>query len=202
MATEDELIASRRAHVAELARLGTQAYPNDFRASAPAGEDDALGDRESSRARLFQRIAHAKASEGSLLSLPDEAALAGDEEEHWLFGRVVGRRGPFLVIRTPLGDSQALVRNKPQPPFPMLPEADVAALALVDVADHVAVRGPLIRTKTGDVAVRANRYQHVGKALHPPPEKWHGMTDVEKRYRERYVDLFANPDVAHVFRGV
>jgi lysyl-tRNA synthetase class 2 len=201
MATEDELIASRRAHVAELARLGTQAYPNDFRAGDPAGADDVLGDREASRARLFQRIAHAKASEGSLLGLPDEAALAGDEEEHWLFGRVVGRRGPFLVIRTPLGDAQALVRSKPQPPFPMLPDADVAQLALLDVADHAAVRGPLIRTKTGDVAVRANSYRHVGKALLPPPEKWHGMTDVEKRYRERYVDLFANPDVAHVFRA-
>jgi lysyl-tRNA synthetase class 2 len=201
MATEDELIASRRAHVAELARLGTQAYPNDFRASAPAGEDEALGDRESSRARLFQRVGHAKASKASLEALPDEAGLVGDEEEHWLFGRVVGRRGPFVVIRTPLGDAQALVRNKEQPPFPMLPQRDAETLALLDVADHVAVCGPLIRTKTGDVAVRANRYQHVGKALRPPPEKWHGMTDVEKRYRERYVDLFANPDVAHVFRA-
>jgi lysyl-tRNA synthetase class 2 len=201
MATEDELIASRRAHAAELARLGTQAYPNDFRASAPAGEDEALGDRESSRARLFQRVGHAKASKASLEALPDEAGLVGDEEEHWLFGRVVGRRGPFVVIRTPLGDAQALVRNKEQPPFPMLPQRDAETLALLDVADHVAVCGPLIRTKTGDVAVRANRYQHVGKALRPPPEKWHGMTDVEKRYRERYVDLFANPDVAHVFRA-
>ncbi|MBX7194757.1 MAG: lysine--tRNA ligase [Sandaracinaceae bacterium] len=201
MATEDELIAARRAHAAELPGLGTQAYPNDFRASAPAGDDEALGDREASRARLFARVQHAKSGEGALLGLPDEAALAGDEEEHWLFGRVVGRRGPFLVIRTPHGDCQALVRNKAQPPFPMLPEADVALLALVDLADHVAVRGPLIRTKTGDVAVRANRYRHVGKAMLPPPEKWHGMTDVEKRYRERYVDLFANPDVAHVFRA-
>ncbi len=201
MATEDELIASRRAHAAELVPLGTQAYPNDFRASLPAGDDEALGDREASRARLFARIERAKASEGSLATLPDEASLAGDEEAHWLFGRVVGRRGPFVVIRTPHGDAQALVRNKPQPPFPMLPEGDVAQLALVDLADHVAVQGPLIRTKTGDVAVRADRYQHVGKAMRPPPEKWHGITDVEKRYRERYVDLFANPDVAQVFRA-
>ncbi|MBN8613317.1 MAG: lysine--tRNA ligase [Deltaproteobacteria bacterium] len=201
MATEDELIASRRAHAAELVPLGTQAYPNDFRVSLPAGDDDALGDREASRTRLFGRIARAKASESSLTTLPDEAGLVGDEEVHWLYGRVVGRRGPFLVIRTPHGDAQALVRNKPQPPFPMLPDNDVAQLALVDLGDHVAVKGPLIRTKTGDVAVRADRYQHVGKAMRPPPEKWHGITDVEKRYRERYVDLFANPDVAQVFRA-
>lgn len=201
MATEDELIAARRAHAAELAGLGTQAYPNDFRATLAAGSDDALGDRDASRTRLFTRIAEAKRGPDALATLPDEAALAGDEEEHWLFGRVVGRRGPFVVIRTPHGDAQALVRHKPQPPFPMLPDADIAALAVLDLADHVAVQGPLIRTKTGDVAVRANRYQHVGKAMRPPPEKWHGVTDVEKRYRERYVDLFANPEVALVFRA-
>ena len=47
----------------------------------------------------------------------------------------------------------------------------------------------------------ARRYEHLGKALLPPPAKWHGLKDVEKRYRERYVDLFANPAVAEVFRA-
>jgi lysyl-tRNA synthetase class 2 len=201
MATEDELIASRRAHAKELASLGIQAYPNDFRVSQPAGAQEVLGDRESSRARLFARIDAAKSSAGELSALPDESQLSGDEEAYWLFGRVVAKRGPFLKIRTPHGDAQALVRNKPQGGFPSLPERDAAQLALLDLADHVAVRGPLIRTKTGDVAVRADHYQHVSKALLPPPEKWHGLTDVEKRYRERYVDLFASPDVAHVFRA-
>jgi len=201
MATEDELIASRRAHAEELAKLGKQAFPNDFRASGPAGDDEVLGDREASRARLFARIDAAKSSQGELAALPDESQLSGDEEAHWLFGRVVAKRGPFLKLRTPHGDAQALVRNKEQPPFPLLPQDGIEQLALLDLADHVAVRGPLIRTKTGDVAVRADHYQHVGKALHPPPEKWAGLTDVEKRYRERYVDLFANPEVAHVFRA-
>jgi lysyl-tRNA synthetase class 2 len=63
------------------------------------------------------------------------------------------------------------------------------------------VEGPLIRTKTGALAVSARRYEHLGKALLPPPAKWHGLKDVEKRYRERYVDLFANPSVAEVFRA-
>ncbi len=200
MATEDELIASRRAHVVLLEQLGTRAFPNDFRASLPAGADAEGGDRERSRARLFARIEAARSGDEAA-SPPDEASLAGSEEEHWLFGRVVGRRGPFIVIRTPLGDAQALVRSRPQPPFPALPERDAQALAALDLADHVAVRGPLVRTRTGDLAVRANHYEHVGKALRPPPEKWHGVTDVEKRYRERYVDLFANPDVAQVFRA-
>lgn len=200
MATEDELVAARRAHADALTGLGVGPYPNDFRACAPAHEG-ARFDRNASRARLFLRIEAARADATALAALPEESALSGEEEEHWLFGRVVARRGPFLVIRTPHGDAQALVRTKPQPPLPSLPERDAALLATLDLADHVAVRGPLFRTKTGDLAVRANAYQHVGKALSPPPEKWHGLTDVEKRYRERYVDLFANPDVAHVFRA-
>ncbi len=74
-------------------------------------------------------------------------------------------------------------------------------LKLLDLADHVLVEGPAIRTKTGALAVSARRYEHLGKALLPPPAKWHGLKDVEKRYRERYVDLFANPAVAEVFRA-
>ena len=79
---------------------------------------------------------------------------------------------------------------------PALPEPDRTQLAALDLADHVVVEGALIGTGKGDIAVLAERYEHVGKALLPPPEKWNGLTDVEKRYRERYVDLFANPEVA------
>jgi lysyl-tRNA synthetase class 2 len=99
-----------------------------------------------------------------------------------------------VVVQTPYGSCQALVRADG------LPAADAAALAAADLADHVYVEGPAIRTKTGALAVRARRWRHLGKALLPPPDKWHGLTDVEKRYRERYVDLFANPSVAEVFR--
>src|SRR5262249_51358895 len=59
----------------------------------------------------------------------------------------------------------------------------------------------LLKTRTNALTVKALRYRHLGKALLPPPAKWHGLTDVEKRYRERYVDLFANAEVAEVFRA-
>ena len=124
-----------------------------------------------------------------------EADLQAPERQRPLFGRLVAKRGPFLVLRTPKGDAQALVRPD------ALNEAEAAALKLVDLADHVSVSGIPIQTRTGAMALRASRFSVLAKAHLPPPAKWHGLKDVEKRYRERYVDLFANPDVAHVFRA-
>jgi lysyl-tRNA synthetase class 2 len=65
---------------------------------------------------------------------------------------------------------------------------------LVDLGDFIGVRGPLFRTKTGEVTVRAATYGLVSKALRPPPEKFHGLADPEQVYRQRYLDLVANPE--------
>ena len=65
---------------------------------------------------------------------------------------------------------------------------------LVDLGDFIGVRGRLFRTKTGEVTVRAAAYGLVSKALRPPPEKFHGLADPEQVYRQRYLDLVANPD--------
>ena len=69
-----------------------------------------------------------------------------------------------------------------------------------DLGDHVAVQGTLFRTRTGELTVNVADYQLAAKALHPLPEKWHGLKDVEIRYRQRYLDLIANPEVRQVFR--
>ena len=184
MASEDDLIEARRAKAAQLQDAGSRAYPNDFRPS------------EAEVAKRDEVVALARdEDEAKRAHLPDEADLPADAERVAVWGRVVAKRGPFLVLRTPGGDVQALVRKD------VLPEADAAQLAAVDLADHVRVHGPLIKTRTGALAVSARAYAHVGKALLPPPAKWHGLKDVEKRYRERYVDLFANPEVARVFRA-
>ncbi len=180
MATEQELEQARRANAAKL----RAAYPNDFR---PSEEDR----RKRDEAVRIANDPEAKAQ------LPQEDAIAADAPIYPLYGRVMAKRGPFLVIQTPRGRCQAYLPNKGQD----LPEADRAALEALDLADHVAVEGPLMGTKKGDAAVKVLRYRHVGKALLPPPDKWHGLKDVEKRYRERYVDLFANPEVAEVFRA-
>ena len=70
---------------------------------------------------------------------------------------------------------------------------------LVELGDIVAVRGEVGRTKKGEPSIWADEVTLLSKALLPPPEKWHGLKDVEIRYRRRYVDLFANPEVRRVF---
>ncbi len=70
----------------------------------------------------------------------------------------------------------------------------------LDVGDHLGVAGSLFRTKTGEVTVRARTFQLLSKSLRPLPEKWHGLTDVETRFRQRYLDLIANRQVLDAFR--
>jgi lysyl-tRNA synthetase class 2 len=179
VASEEELIRARRGKFEKLVAAETRAFPNTFAADEAARKEALeIGLDEVKRA-----------------ALPTEAELKGDEKIYALYGRVITKRGPFIVLRTPYGDLQTLVRKDKLTP----PEA--AQLAVCDLSDFIGVKGPLIRTGTGAAAVRADTYAHVGKAILPPPDKWHGLTDVEKRYRERYVDLFASPDVAKVFRA-
>jgi lysyl-tRNA synthetase class 2 len=70
---------------------------------------------------------------------------------------------------------------------------------LVDVGDILGVKGKLFRTKTGELTVEVERFEILAKCLHELPEKWHGVKDPEVRYRQRYLDLIANPDVARIF---
>lgn len=68
-----------------------------------------------------------------------------------------------------------------------------------DLGDIMAAQGYLFRTRTGEVTVHVTDFQLASKALHPPPEKWHGLKDVETRYRQRYLDLMANPEIRQIF---
>ena len=70
---------------------------------------------------------------------------------------------------------------------------------LLDLGDWAGVEGRLVKTRTGEITIEAARLEILSKALLTPPEKWHGLQDVEARYRQRYVDLFANPEVRDVF---
>jgi lysyl-tRNA synthetase class 2 len=72
-------------------------------------------------------------------------------------------------------------------------------LKLLDLNDFIEATGTLFRTKTGEVSLRVQSFRVLTKALNPPPEKWHGLQDVELRYRQRYADLIANADVRRVF---
>ena len=70
---------------------------------------------------------------------------------------------------------------------------------LLDIGDHAGIRGYLFRTRTGELTVHVDEITFLAKDLLPLPEKWHGLTDVETRYRQRYVDLVMNPEVREVF---
>lgn len=78
-------------------------------------------------------------------------------------------------------------------------DRDFELFKLLDLGDLIGVEGYLFRTKTGELTVHAERLHFLAKALLPLPEKWHGLTDVETRYRQRYLDLMANVDVRAVF---
>jgi len=80
-----------------------------------------------------------------------------------------------------------------------LPERDFQLYQLLDLGDFIGVEGTLFRTRTGELTVMAKEIVFLSKGLLPLPEKWHGLTDVEIRYRRRYVDLIVNPEVREVF---
>jgi len=78
-------------------------------------------------------------------------------------------------------------------------EAGFELWKLLDLGDHIGVRGYLFRTRTGELSIHAEELTFLSKDLLPLPEKWHGLQDVELRYRQRYVDLVMNPEVREVF---
>src|SRR5580765_1063631 len=75
-----------------------------------------------------------------------------------------------------------------------------AQYELLDVGDWIGVRGPLFRTRTGEITVRVDGFELLAKSLRPLPEKWHGLRDPETRFRQRYADLFMNLEVRETFR--
>jgi len=83
----------------------------------------------------------------------------------------------------------------------ILGERDFDLFADLDAGDLIGVKGPIFRTRRGEVTLEIHSFQLLTKSLRPLPEKWHGLKDVEIRYRQRYVDLIANPEVREVFRA-
>ncbi|HEY0194160.1 MAG TPA: amino acid--tRNA ligase-related protein, partial [Kofleriaceae bacterium] len=114
-------------------------------------------------------------------------------------GRAVGKRGfgktVFVPLRDVTGDLQLYVN------VDHLDAGDFASiLPQLDAGDIVVAEGPAFWTKRGELSILAKRLWIATKSLRPLPDKWHGMTDVELRYRQRYVDLAVSPDVREVFR--
>jgi lysyl-tRNA synthetase class 2 len=102
----------------------------------------------------------------------------------------------FLSLRDREGDLQAFVKKD------KVGDEAYEALKLLDLGDLAWVKGRAMRTRTGELSIEAGEggFQLLAKALRPLPEKWHGLHDVETRYRQRYVDLAANPEVRETFK--
>ncbi|HSQ21706.1 MAG TPA: amino acid--tRNA ligase-related protein, partial [Coriobacteriia bacterium] len=123
----------------------------------------------------------------------------GDEvaDEVAVAGRLVAKRDQgkalFLVLRDTTGEIQLFCRVN------VLGEEAFAAAADLDLGDWVGASGTVLRTRRGELSVAPSAVRLLSKSLRPLPEKFHGLTDTETRYRQRYVDLIANPEVRGVF---
>lgn len=126
-------------------------------------------------------------------------------EEHFhmsdvvIAGRVLSLRdmgkASFAHLQDPQGKIQVYAK------IDILGEQSYKSFLRLDLGDIVGVSGRAFRTKRGEITVEVQSYQILSKSLRPLPEKWHGLKDVALRYRQRYVDLIVNPEVASVFRA-
>jgi len=129
----------------------------------------------------------------------DATLEPGQETEHRvaIAGRIVLRRGHgklvFLVLREWDADLQVLCQ------LDVLGEAGMESVDDLDVGDWVAVQGLVISSRRGELSVQADGVQLIGKSLRPLPDKWHGVRDLETRFRQRYVDLIVNAEARRVF---
>ncbi|MGQ0429604.1 MAG: lysine--tRNA ligase [Gammaproteobacteria bacterium] len=171
-ADDNALIAERRGKLARLRQAGI-AFPNDFRRDALAADLHAT---------------YAGRGDESLAAQPVRVRVAG----RMLFKRVMGKAS-FAKLQDVSGQIQAYLQAQ------ALGEA-YAAFRSWDVGDILGVEGTLMRTRAGELSVRAESARLLVKALRPLPDKWHGLADTEIRYRQRYVDLIVNEAARETFR--
>jgi lysyl-tRNA synthetase class 2 len=170
---ENKLIAERRAKLAAIREQGI-AFPNDFRRDSYAGD--------------LQR-GHATATAEQLEAQAIPVTVAG----RMMAKRVMGKAS-FATISDPTGRIQLFLQSA------SLADA-YEAFKGWDVGDVLGASGTLFRTRTGELSVKVTSLRLLVKSLRPLPDKWHGLADVDTRYRQRYVDLIVNDDSRKVFEA-
>jgi lysyl-tRNA synthetase class 2 len=172
MPDDHEQIVVRRRKLAALREQGTNPYPNDFRPDLTAAE------------------VHARCGE------LDEETLAQAPPAR-IAGRVVALRdfgkAGFLRVQDRSGVMQVHARRD------RLDEATFATYRGLDTGDTIGIVGTPFRTRTKELTLEASELRLITKGLRPLPEKWHGLTDVDTRYRQRYVDLVVNAEARRIF---
>ncbi len=171
---ENKLIAERRAKLAVLRGQGI-AFPNDARRADFAGD-------------LQVEFTDAELWTGEALAMAERrVGVAG----RMLAKRVMGKAS-FVTIQDMTGRIQLFLQAT------TLAET-YEAFKSWDIGDIVSAEGVLMRTRTGELSIKCDALRLLTKSLRPLPDKWHGLADVEQRYRQRYVDLIVNPDAREVF---
>src|SRR4030043_46828 len=143
------------------------------------------------------RVTHtSKDIQESFGSLADEE-LKSLGETFSLAGRILAIRdfgkASFLQIKDRNGKIQAYLQRD------IVGEQAFQFFKKLDIGDFIGLEGKIFRTKTGELTLQIQSFQLLVKSLQPLPEKWHGLTDIEIRYRHRYLDLIANPKVKEIF---
>jgi lysyl-tRNA synthetase class 2 len=171
----NELQLQRRAKMEELRRQGVNPFANDF------------------------PVSHTTADVVAAHSDPDAADLENSAPPYVLAGRIMARRdfgkAAFIQVQDRKGRLQVYVSRD------LVGEEAFDQFKKLDLGDIVGLSGTPFRTKTGELSLRADAIRILTKSLQPLPEKWHGLTDVETRYRQRYLDLIVNPEVGDTFRS-
>jgi len=170
---ESELIKTRKEKIAALRAAGIDLYPNEV------------------------RVGHTSAELRTRFDALDNDALAEVKDTFSLAGRLMAIRNfgkaSFISIQDRKGRLQGFIQKK------TLPEEEYDLFRRLDVGDIIYIEGKIFKTKTGELTIEAGRLRLLAKAVHSLPEKWHGLTDMEMRYRRRHLDLIMNPDVREVF---
>ena len=175
MIEENEQIQIRKQKLAALKSLGVNVYPNDFSPTHTAAE-------------ILARFANSSADE-----------LEQQQEQFAVAGRIMSLRhfgkAAFFHVQDRSEQIQVYIRqgDSSQEAVALLKES-------LDVGDYVGITGPIFRTRTGELTLKAMTLRLLGKALRPLPEKWHGLQDIEVRYRQRYLDFIVNPQVRAAFQ--
>ncbi|HTL99464.1 MAG TPA: lysine--tRNA ligase [Holophagaceae bacterium] len=165
---------AREEKLAKLRALGVEAYP--AKAARTHGLEQVLAAHAEATAEELEAAAAKVAVMGRIIALRDQGKTA------------------FLHLFENGAKLQAYLRKD------ALTEREWEVVKLLDLGDFISVTGAVMRTRTGELTVKAQSIQFLTKALLPLPEKWHGLQDKELRYRQRYLDTISNPEVLKVFR--
>jgi lysyl-tRNA synthetase class 2 len=170
---DSELLKKRKEKIDSLKAEGIDLYPNDV----PVKD---------TTVSITTRFSHL-----------DHDALAAIEERFSIAGRLMAVRdfgkGAFVMIQDRKGRLQAFIRKN------QIGEKSFSLFKRLDVGDIIFVEGTIFKTRTNELTIDVNELRLLSKAIRPLPEKWHGLTDIETRYRQRHLDLIVNPHVKEVF---